>query len=101
MRWLHQLWMGLLMLFQRGRAGDALSDEMQFHIEQQIAENRMAGMSEEEARQAALREFGNPTALRDEARETWQWNGLEQLLRDVRQSARSLLRTPGFSVIAI
>jgi predicted permease len=101
MRWFHQLWMSFVMLFRRGRAGDELDHELQFHIEQQIAENRMAGMSEEEARQAALREFGNPTALRDEARETWQWNGLEQLLRDVRQSTRSLLRTPGFSLVAI
>jgi predicted permease len=101
MRRFHQIWMSLLMLFRRRRAGDELDDELQFHIEQQIAENRMAGMSEEEARQAALREFGNPTALRDEARESWQWSGLEQIGRDVRQSARSLLRTPGFSAVAI
>ena len=101
MRWLHQFWMGLVMLFRRNRAGAELDNELQFHIEQQITENRMAGMSEDEARQAALREFGNPAALRDAARETWQWNGLEQMARDVRQSARSLFRTPGFSLIAI
>ncbi len=101
MRWLHQFWMGLVMLFRRNRAGAELDNELQFHIEQQITENRMAGMSEDEARQAALREFGNPAALRDEARESWQWNRLEQLVRDVRQSARSLLRTPGFAAVAI
>ena len=88
------------MLFARGRAAEQLNDELQFHIEQQIAENRAAGMSAEEARQAALRTFGNAAALRDHARETWSWHWLEQFMRDVRQSVRSLLRTPGFSLIA-
>ena len=101
MRWLHQLWMKVMMLLARGNAGERLDDELQFHIEQQIAENRAAGMSEVEARQAALRMFGNPAALRDQARETWSWQWLEQLSRDVRQSVRSLLRTPGFSLVAI
>jgi predicted permease len=101
MRWLHQLWMKVTMLLGRANAGGQLDDELQFHIDQQIAENRAAGMSEEEARQAALRIFGNPAALRDQARETWSWHWLEQLSRDVRQSIRSLLRTPGFSIVAI
>ena len=89
------------MLFRRGRAGDELDSELQFHIEQQIAENRMAGMSEDEARRAAMLTFGNPAVLRDEARGSWQWSGLEEAWRDLRQSTRSLLRTPGFSVVAM
>src|ERR1700761_3301080 len=101
MRWLHQLWMKVTMLLGRGKAGGQLDDELQFHIDQQVAENRAAGMSEIEARQAALRMFGNPAALRDQARETWSWNWLEQLVRDVRQGARSLRRTPGFSMVAV
>jgi hypothetical protein len=101
MRSLHQVWMSLMMLFRRGKAGAALNDELQFHIEQQIAENRAAGMSEIEARQAALRMFGNLAALRDQSRETWSWHWIEQLVRDIRQSVRSLRRTPGFSIVAI
>jgi predicted permease len=101
MRWLHQLWMKVTMLLGRGGAGAQLDNELQFHIDQQIAENLAAGMSEEEAGQAALRMFGNPAALRDQARETWSWHWLEQLSRDVRQSIRSLLRTPGFSIVAV
>src|SRR5277367_6364479 len=97
MRWFAQF----RMLFQRGRAGARLDDELQFHIEQQVVENLAAGMSAEEARHAALRIFGNPAALRDQVRETWSWNGVEQLSSDVRQSVRSLARTPGFSIVAI
>jgi predicted permease len=89
------------MFFRRGKTGVLLDDELQFHIDQQIAENIGAGMNAEEARHAAMRSFGNPTALRDQTRDTWSWNGLEQLWRDVRYGARTLARTPGFSIIAI
>src|SRR5271170_2680477 len=101
MRWLAQLAMRIRMLFLRGRAGGQLDDELKFHLDQQIAENIAAGMSPEEARLAALRIFGNPTALRDQTRETWSWQWLELLLRDLRYAGRTLARTPGFSVLAI
>jgi predicted permease len=101
MRLFHQLWMTVSMLFRRERAGEELDGELQFHIEQQVAENRAAGMSEREARQAALREFGNPAALRDQARETWSWSGVELVLRDAKIGVRTLLRTPGFAIVAI
>ncbi len=101
MRWLNQLLMKCRMLFLRGRAGNELQDELQFHLDQQIAENIAAGMDPEEARRDALRIFGNPTALRDQARETWSWLWLELLLRDLRYGVRTLARTPGFTVLAI
>src|SRR5277367_2113431 len=101
MRWLSQLFMKCQTLFLRGRAGNELQDELQFHLEQQIEENVAAGMGPEEARLAALRMFGNPTALRDQARETWGWLWLELLLRDLRYGVRTLARTPGFTVLAI
>lgn len=101
MRWLAQMRMRLVMLFGRGRAGARLDDELRDHLERQIAENVAAGMSPEEARCAALREFGNPALLREQARASWSWNWLELLLRDVRYGMRTLARTPGFAAIAI
>ncbi|HMD19800.1 MAG TPA: ABC transporter permease [Alloacidobacterium sp.] len=100
MRLFHQFAMRLQMLFSRGKENTLLDNELQFHLEQQIAENVAAGMGAEEARHAAMRSFGNPTALRDETRNTWSWNWLESLLRDARISTRTLLRTPGFAVVA-
>ena len=101
MRWLHKLFIQCQMLIHRGRAGRQLQDELQFHLEQQIAENEAAGMGTEEARRAALRSFGNPTTLRDQTRDTWSWQGLELFLVDVRFGIRALVRTPGFSALAI
>jgi predicted permease len=101
MRGLAQVRMRMQMLFRREKAGARLDEELRFHLEQQIAENMAAGMSREEARCAALRAFGNPALLREQARATWSWNGLELLLRDVRFALRTLLRTPGFAAMAI
>ena len=101
MRWMEKIRMRLQMLLHRGREASRLHAEMEFHLEQQIAENRAAGMSAEEARQAALRRFGNPTLLGEQARESWSWNGLEALGRDLRIGARTLLRTPGFALTAV
>jgi predicted permease len=101
MRWLHKLSMRIQMLFRRGHAGEELQSELEFHLDQQIAENIAAGMSRAEARSAALRSFGNPATLRDQARDTWSWQGLELLRSDIRFSMRTLVRTPGFSVLAI
>ncbi|MGA7343711.1 MAG: ABC transporter permease [Terracidiphilus sp.] len=89
------------MLIGRGRAGARLDEELRFHLERQIAENVAAGMSADEARFAALRGFGNPALLREQARATWSWGWLESLWRDVRYGVRTLRRTPGFSLIAI
>jgi predicted permease len=101
MRFLEKVRMRLQMLLHRGRESDRLDAELEFHLEQQIAENRSAGMSPLEARQAALRCFGNPVVLREQARESWSWNGLDALARDIRIATRTLLRSPGFALTAI
>jgi putative ABC transport system permease protein len=92
--------MKITMLFKRGPAAARLDDELRFHLDRQIAENIAAGMSAEEARFAALRSFGNPALLREQARATWSWTWLELLLRDVLYATRTLTRTPGFAIIA-
>jgi predicted permease len=101
MRWFDLVAMKFGMLTGRRRAGTQLDDELRFHLERQIAENIAAGMSDEEARYAAMRTFGNAPLLRDQARATWSWAWLESLLQDVRYGARTLRRTPGFALIAI
>jgi hypothetical protein len=101
MRWLRKLLMQCQMLLRRDRAGAQLQDELQFHLDQQIAENLAAGNSPEEARRAALRSFGNPATLRDQTRNTWSWQWLEMLLHDLRFGIRALVRNPGFSILAI
>jgi predicted permease len=101
MRLLAKFGMRLKILFQRGAAETELDRELSFHLERQIVENISDGMQPEEARYAALRAFGNPALLREQTRSTWSWTVLESLVRDLRYGIRTLVRTPGFSIMAI
>src|ERR1700691_1158012 len=78
-----------------------LDRELRSNLELEEDEQRESGISEEEARHAAWRAFGNPTLIREHTRALWSWNWLESLTRDLRISLRTLGRTPGFTVIAI
>src|SRR5882724_10077615 len=78
-----------------------LERELRSDLELEEEEQREGGVSEEEARYAALRAFGNPMLIREQALAVWSWNWLEALARDLRFSLRTLRRSPGFAVIAI
>jgi len=101
MRWIDRVRMAMVSLFRRRRETERLDAEMQFHVEQEVAERVAAGFSPEEARRVAMREFGNPTVLREEARRSWSWGWLETMVRDVRFGTRALMRSPGFTLTAI
>ena len=45
--------------------------------------------------------FGNTLRLREEAHDVWGWTWLDDLGRDVRYAVRTLLRTPGFTLVAV
>jgi predicted permease len=101
MRWFHRLQMFWLMLFDRKREAARLNQELAFHLEQQMAENVSLGMNAEEARRQAMLRFGNPAVLNEETRSTWSGHWFESVWRDLRYGLRTLVRTPGFSLMAI
>jgi putative ABC transport system permease protein len=78
-----------------------LEDEMREHIDLEIQENIAAGMSPAEARQAAMRRFGNVPLASDQSREVWGWLGLEKLWQDVRFALRSFRKNSGFTAVAL
>lgn len=101
MRWFERFQMSMRILFRRQAETARLDDELLFHLEQQVKENIAQGMPTGEARLAAMRSFGNPGLLRDQARATWNWNWFETFFRDVRYGARTLMRSPGFTFISV
>jgi putative ABC transport system permease protein len=95
------VWKRLLLLVRRDRFDRELDEEMRFHVEMKTRENLAAGASPEEAHYAARRAFGNLTLLREVGRDMWGFTSLESLLRDFRYSARTLRKSPGFTLVAI
>jgi putative ABC transport system permease protein len=78
-----------------------LEDEMQEHIDLETRENLEAGMTPLEARQAAIRRFGNAPLAGDQSREAWGWIWLERLGQDVRFALRTFRKDAGFTVVAL
>ena len=101
MVWARQFLLKLQSLFRRRRSAQRLNDEIQFHLDQQIAEYLAAGMSPEEARHSAIRAFGNSTTLKEQTRDTWGWTRLEQIAQDFRYGFRSLRKSPLFTAVAV
>ncbi|HEV8577435.1 MAG TPA: ABC transporter permease [Thermoanaerobaculia bacterium] len=78
-----------------------LDDEMRFHLEMQTAKNAERGMSPEEARALAEREFGAVDRFKDEVRDVRGVTWLDDVRRDVRFGLRSLRRSPAFTTVAV
>lgn len=87
--------------WQMRKRDSDLERELQADLELEEEEQRENGVSNEEARYAALRAFGNPTVIREQTRAVWSWNRVESICRDLQHSARRLRRSPGFTVIAV
>src|ERR1700722_3982761 len=95
-------WLGRLRtMFRPNRLGADLDDELRFHLEERVDENIAAGMSAEEARRDAHLRFGNPTLLKESARENDILVWLETAMQDLSYAARGLSRRPGCAATAI
>jgi len=101
MRWFDQLQLRLPTLFGRAHVEDELCRELQFHLDQQIAENLASGMSPTAAREAALRRIGGVAQIQERCRDERGLHLVETTLQDVRYSLRSLSKSPVFTLVAI
>ena len=91
----------LVALFRRKSSDESLDAELHSHLEVLTQENIRRGLSEEEARYAARREFGGVTQTIEDLRRVRSLPVLEDLSRDLRLGIRMLGKNPGFTLVAL
>ncbi len=101
MNWPGEFWRRITNLFRRERFDRDLDEEMRLHKDLREREQREAGLGGDEARYAAQRRFGNELKLREESRDMWGWNWLEDMFQDIHFGLRTLRKNPGFTTVAV
>lgn len=101
MRWFDQLNFRLKSLFQKEKLDEQLSEEIREHVAMATEANIAKGMSSEEARHAAMREFGGVEQIKERTRDEWGWVWLGNIWRDLRYTFRQLAKAPGFTLVVV
>jgi predicted permease len=97
---LAKLYRAVRALFYRNELEEQLSEELRFHLDCEIEKNLQASMSPEEARYAALREFGGVEQTKEKCRDAFGIRWLEDLTKDIRFGVRRLAKNPRFLAVA-
>ena len=102
------MWTRLVVLLSRlralvfhGRADEDFRLEADAHLELLAAEYTRRGMMPDEARTAALRQFGSVTHVREIQRDQRGFPGLDAWLQDLRFGSRMLRKSASFSAVVV
>ena len=87
---MNALFRRLQTLVRREQFDQDLREEMNLHLELRRRTDP-----------AAAQHFGNLTSLHERSRDTWGMTFVLQLAQDLRYGLRTMLRTPGFTAVAV
>src|SRR5260370_27541069 len=91
----------LAALFRRRRLDNDQKEQLRSHLEMAVELNLHKGMSSEDARREALRNFGGVEQTKENYLDQRGLPMIETTLQDLRFGLRMLRRSPGFSILAI
>jgi predicted lysophospholipase L1 biosynthesis ABC-type transport system permease subunit len=97
--WLHKIQLRIRALFQQHKLDADMNEEMRSHVELRTDANVEAGMNAEEARLAAVREFGWTESIKEECRDQRGVRLFENISRDMQHAFRQLRKSPALALI--
>lgn len=101
MKWFNILRDRIRALRQREDVINDIDREMRLHLEMEVDANIRAGMSPTEAREKAMRSFGNVNRAVDAAYDVKGGGVFETLAQDIRYGVRMLAKHKAFTSIAV
>lgn len=100
-QWLYSLPLRARSFFRPNRADEEMKEELREHFDRQVSENSAAGMSAQEARRSATLTMGGVPQIQQQCRDVRGGNMFADLIQDLHYGLRQLIRSPGFSALAI
>lgn len=88
-------------LFHRRERIEDLEAEMRLHRELRAAQLRREGIATGEAECAAARRLGNTTLIKEACQDMWGWIWLDDAIKDLRFTARTLRHNALFTAVAV
>src|SRR6478672_7415372 len=88
-------------LVRRASLEQTMDTEMRYHIECETADRIRQGMTPEEARRSALRDFGGIERHKEDGRDARGFRPLDDVVRDASYALRVLRKNPGFTASVV